>query len=197
MEFIIAFLYRVISGAQNGAGYAQQATLRTILGGIMVGINIYLIATGFGREVPLWMIILHLVVSTIAIFGVIGVEDSFEEKWNFLTSDIHLYEVVATGCTMISLALLNYDLVLIACSVYPALILHKGFVNLGAGLSFFDKRTDDPTGKTFNIPLLNIKVPRASTRFRIIAAMVSIFVAVGFYIFGWSVQLYPFITLNF
>ena len=42
-------------------------------------------------------------------------------------------------------AALAFVVLMIVAATYPALILHKGFINLGSGLPFFDERTDDAT----------------------------------------------------
>jgi hypothetical protein len=92
--------------------------------------------------------------------------------------DIHLWENFVTGGFMLFLALTGHNLLMLAFSVYPALILHKGLINLGSGLSFFDETTDDSTGKTYGIPLLGIKVKRSSTKMRLILAGLSILGAI-------------------
>jgi hypothetical protein len=96
---------------------------------------------------------------------------------NLKYKDIHLWESLVTGGYVMYLMLIGHNILLLMCSVYPALILHKGFINLGCKLTFFAEATDDPTGKTYGIPLLGIKVKRSSTKFRLIAAGVSLLIA--------------------
>lgn len=115
---------------------------------------------------------------------------SFDRNINFLVKykDIHLWENFVTGGFVIWMSLSGYNILLICCSVYPALILHKGLINMGSGLKFLDHATDDPTGKTYGIPLLGIKVPRMNTKMRLIFACLSIVAAVVIMIEGWNIS---------
>jgi hypothetical protein len=73
--------------------------------------------------------------------------------------------------------------------VYPALILHKGLINKGSGLSFFATATDDSTGKTYGIPLLGLKIKRSGNKFRLTLAAISLIAAALIFIFGWKLSL--------
>lgn len=174
IEFLYLFLFRALSGAQNGAGYAKQQTLRVIITFTMCTV---LIGTVFTilyqpRETP-WEVfaVLLILISTL---GAVGVEDSFNPSYQYLPKDIHFWEMLATGGITLAWVLLGGNLIGIAASVYPGLILHKGFVNLGSGKGWWYAGTDDRTGKTFSIPLLGIKVPRLNTRGRVHIAVISI-----------------------
>jgi len=104
--------------------------------------------------------------------------------------DIHFWENLVTGGYTLFLILMGYNILFIICSVYPALILHKGLINLGSKLSFFAEATDDPTGKTYSIPILNIKIKRSNTHFRLIAAAMSLFTLLVIEVFKWNISLH-------
>lgn len=176
IEFIYLFLFRSLSGAQNGFGYARQQNGRRITTFLM---ELILIGTAFvflrGDASPVWWQMIFILGGlVISLLGVAGVEGSFDPEWNLLFDDVHFWEVLATGGVTISWVAAGGNLVTIAASVYPALILHKGFVNIGSRKSFFYHGTDDHTGKTYSIPILGWKIPRLSTSWRITLAVASI-----------------------
>lgn len=190
MEFIVLFIYRSLSGLQNGLGYAGKPRLRFVTGAVLA-----LLAGGFSgyRNLiytpPAKWAIISLALAVAAAIAAIMVELSFTYSQKAKIFDIHFWELVSTGAITIAMVLTGGNVYLIAASVYPGLILHKGFVNRGGGLPWFDERTDDPTGKTFNIPLLNIKAPRLSVKARIILAISSLVFAALVWIFSWHLQL--------
>lgn len=167
--FLFAFIHRVLSGAQNGFGYSKNFFGLIICGGVLF---FPLILFKFH-----WLIILLIIAYVISLFFK---TISFTKHFNKLSKykDIHFWENNVTGIFVIYLILLGYNIFPIICSVYPALILHKGFINLGSGLPFFSEITDDKTGKNYSIPLLGIKVKRSSTIFRIILSIISIIVLI-------------------
>ena len=196
MEFIFLFLYRSISGWQNGLGYAKKATARTIVS-IVLAVAAFL---PFGvmclySEPAAIVLLAALAGSLVSALGVIGVEESFNEKILLLPNDVHLWETLATAGVMISVAAMGGNLILILASVYPALIIHKGLINRYSGLTWWDARTDDATGRTFSIPLLNIKVPRMNTRGRQIAAVLSIAAAAAAMLIPLKVSVYDILKL--
>jgi hypothetical protein len=98
--------------------------------------------------------------------------------------DIHLWENFITAGYVFHLILSGFNVLLIMCSVYPALIIHKGLINWGSGLSFLDSATDDPTGKTYGFKLFGLKIKRSSTKSRLIFAGLSIVFAFLIMLFG-------------
>lgn len=195
MEFIYLFLFRVISGIQNGGGYALRRN--PVVGKwVLYTTTILLMA---GSWAPLWIttrppsVLLALLAGILclaSLTGVIGVFDGFEKRLSILPEDIHLWELFATGGVTLGWVTLGGNLFLIAAHVYPALLLHKAAVNVGSGIPFWDHRTDDATGDTFSIPLLNIKIPRASLRTRQVLAVLSIVAAAVVWWQGWSFTIY-------
>lgn len=104
-------------------------------------------------------------------------------------ADIHLWEDLLTGGYGVYLVLSGFNILMIACAMYPALILHKGLINIGSNQSFFASATDDATGKTYGIPLLGIKIKRSSTTFRVVLALLSLVGAFLVLKYGWSLSL--------
>lgn len=60
-------------------------------------------------------------------------------------------------------------------AVYPALVIQKAIINRFSLLPWNDERTDDPTGKTYALPLwgITIAVPRIRHRWRMAFAIIS------------------------
>ena len=114
----------------------------------------------------------------VGLIGTIWVEDSFSNWLNIFPKDIHLGELLATTGVLLAWVSIGGNLIYILASVYPSLLIHKGLINLGSGLRFWDHRTDDRSGKTFKIPLLGIKVPRLPLNARISLAVISALVVI-------------------
>lgn len=164
--FLLAFIQRVSSGIQNGFGYSKK-----VFG--LYGLGIFLAILPILSFQNHWISYLFLLVNLIVIFfKTISFTKSFPTLSKY--KDIHLWENFVTGGYFLYLILLGNNILPIICSVYPALILHKGFINLGSKLPFFSERTDDATGKTYSIPLLGIKVKRSSTTYRLLLAGLSL-----------------------
>lgn len=163
--FIINFIHRSLSGLQNASGYSERKhllTLTTFLLSTMSLIFIFYLYEHYNLLSALLMIP--------SLVAALGVNQSFYNKrFLYIKPDIHFFELILTSSFNLAfIATLDiHNIIFTVCSVYPALILHKG-------LTFFDNRTDDPAGKTFSIPVLNLSIPRSTTRFRLIAAAVSI-----------------------
>jgi hypothetical protein len=87
------------------------------------------------------------------------------------------------------MVLSHFNILFILCSVYPALIVHKGLINIGSDLKFFATATDDPTGKTYGFKLFGLKIKRSSNLIRLILAGVSIVSAVLIFYLGWNVSI--------
>lgn len=192
VELIFLFVFRVLSGVKNGAGYARNTRLRVATETIMA-LMLGIVTVGWMREdLPgalKWLSISLGILSLIALWGV---EDSFNKAINVFPADIHLYETLLTGAITAAWVLAGGNIFLIAAHVYPAMILHKGAINIGAGIPFFDTRTDDPTGRYFTIPLLKLKIRREGNPWRLFWAVVSIgFIAMALR-YGWMFSIHPF-----
>ena len=174
IPFTFLTIFRALSGLQNGLGYGRHRLARAIVSIIMLldiaALAIYLHLIGI---LP-WQHWLALGCLLISAVGSFGVEDNFNKRLDLFKRDIHFWELLATGGVTLASILMGLDLIGIACSVYPGLVLHKGFVNVCSGLGWWYHGTDDATGKTFNVPLLGIRVPRLSLKGRIALALLSL-----------------------
>jgi hypothetical protein len=189
LEFIYLFLYRTLSGVQNGLGYAHKS----------VPLAFVSILLAIAAVPPMWLMqgqilggrMLAYTFAAISILSALGVWDSFNDALNgrFL-KDIHFWELLLTGGMTLCWIVLGGNVYLVAAHVYPSLLLHKAAVNIGSGLPFWDHRTDDATGQTFNVPLINIRIPRLSLRGRQLLAVASLLGAVFVWWKGYSFTFY-------
>lgn len=175
-SFFFAFIQRVISGYASYYGYKKDwdgLIYISIAMLLLPALLISLTTTNYN-----WLFWLFTIVNTVTV-GMKAL--SFNRSGSGLLAkyrDIHLWENLVTGGFMVFLALIGHNLLMLVFSVYPALILHKGFINLGNKLPFFSEKTDDSTGKTYGIPLLGIKVKRSSLKTRLVLAGLSILAVV-------------------
>lgn len=180
-EFLILFIYRVISGVQNSYGYSGRGMSAWTMALLVIAGFVLTATIGNGvyqnfHELRIWQIIIAVPAIVASGIGAYYVQESFTDpEWRY--ADIHLWELVCTSGIWIAVAVQG-DIVASACSVYPGLILHKGFINLGTGQRFWYEGTDDSEGRYWSIPLLGIKVPRLGLRFRLVAAAISVAVVV-------------------
>jgi len=184
MTFIYSFLQRILSGAHNGAGYAKKKNLFLLLSAIMLLFPILTFQ-------PHWLFYVFMIVNAVIVYMKVGSFKLFPKIKLFQKYfDIHLWENFMTGAFNIYLVFAHYNILLIMCAVYPALIIHKGFINIGSKLPFFATKTDDPTGKTYGFKLFpNLKIKRGSNSYRLIMAGLSLFAVSLIYLFGWSVTI--------
>lgn len=195
MEFIYLFLYRSLSGLQNGLGYAgKRRGRRAVSGALAIAAFLPSVVLLSGKPAA-FILLATLGGAIISALGAVGVEDSFDTNMNLLPRDVHLWEMLATAGVMVSVAAMGGNLILILASVYPALIIHKGLINTFSGLPWWDERTDDATGKTFSIPLLGIRIPRMGTRGRQSAAAASLIAAAAAWIVPVRISVYDVIQL--
>lgn len=190
MEFIFLFLYRSISGLQNGAGYGKHKTVRGIATIILMLMLVSFWIMSYAKVQYGWIILAVFFLWLLSFAGIMGVENAFTKRYTFITHDIHFWEILATGGITIGWGVFGGNLIYIATSVYPALILHKGFVNTLNGGDFFRSGTDDPTGKTFGVPFLGIKIRRLGTKGRIILAVISIAAFVVSFILNIDISIF-------
>lgn len=188
-EFAFLFIFRSLSGAKNGSGYGKDVDSVASIGLVMLALcallilyfNVFLDITLFQR-----------ITSGLAVLGsALGVWLTWRGLDGSMKVDVHFWELWATGGVTVAWALAGGNLLTIAASVYPGLVMHKGFVNILQGHPWWDKATDDPTGATFSIPLLGWKVPRLGTVGRVILAIASLAGLIGVEILGWSINLGP------
>jgi hypothetical protein len=100
--------------------------------------------------------------------------------------DVHLWAYVSPALSTLTMLIDTWpkrsglpwwQCAALALSVYPGGVLFKGLVNIGTGQPFLTGHevTDDPTGKTFGIPSMGLKIPRLSSGWvRLTLAMLSI-----------------------
>lgn len=164
LTFLLSFIYRVLSGVQNGLIYrgSEGGDFLPVVamffipffflkyGGDFYGVRLCLISWGF-----------LLAMSLKRNFG------NPRNGWG-----VHEFETI--GMYVFAAGCLFFSPLGFLLSVYPSLILHKGAVNIGSGLDFFDQRTNDPTGRTFSFFNLNIR--RSTNTFRLILSAISLII---------------------
>ena len=165
---------------KNGAGYARKFPLAwiAVLNMALLSFLLYCVAPGVGQSLLTAAAAAAAVVSSVAVVLSYPKYQVLPRSWR----DIHFWELLTTGFFTLAALLAEANVFLLICSVYPGLILHKGFVNLGGGYKFLYKGTDDPTGNTFNIPILGWKVPRLGTVGRLVFAGISLV------LIPWAIQ---------
>lgn len=185
ISFLFPFLHRAASGAKNGFAYANNFGLSwvAVLNMALLAFLLYILAPPAGQSLLTAIAAAGSVLSSVAVVLSYPRYQLLPGKWN----DIHFWELWATGFFTIAALLAESNVFLVLCSVYPGLVLHKGFVNLGSNHPFLYKGTDDPTGDTFSIPLLGWKIPRLGTVGRLVLAGLSL-VAIPWAI-EWSITL--------
>lgn len=190
LEFSYLVLFRWLSGLQNALGYAGRQRGRMIVSFAMAIMLIGGMTLCFLMR-PYWPANAIIgMLATTSIIGTAGVEDAFNTDIRIFPRDIHLFELLATGGITLAWAVAGGNLITIAAATYPGLIVHKGLINLGAGLPFWHHGTDDATGRTFSIPLLGLSVPRLPQSGRILLAIASVVATVVAASWGKAVTIY-------
>lgn len=184
MIFIYLFLYRSLSGLQNGLGYAKKDKQRFTVSSVL----------SFGTLFIMFLCLHSFIATFLCILSLIAIwlqDNSFSKRIKELKPNIHLYELLLTSGVTLALTVANYNLIDILCHVYPAMIFHKGFVNLGSGLKFFDYRTNDPTGRTYDINIfgITINIPREPKEVRYTLATASPIIIIISYYNDWFISL--------
>lgn len=178
LTFLLLFVQRVLSGTVNGAGYGQRGDLVLFFSAMHLGATAACCVL-LPDEPARWIMLLP----TAALHLKAAVFLNFRFPWK-PANDIHLLETITVSVPMLLVCLSGNSVCLAAASVYPALLLHKGFINWGGGTSFWNEATDDATGKTWGLPSLGIAIPRTGNRFRVAMAAVSVFGAVIYWMVG-------------
>ena len=190
LAFIFLLLYRAASGLQNGLGYGKKKQ-RIIGTAFLVGATIFTDFYLNAQPLPVVAKFAGYTLSIIAAVAAILVEVSFWEKAKGNFFDIHFWESITTSFITMAWICTGGNLIMIICSVYPGLILHKGFVNIFHGHQFFYQGTNDPTGRTFSLPLFGTVVYRGSNTWRWMLTGFSIVAAIMTVIFDWKITVFP------
>jgi hypothetical protein len=98
---------------------------------------------------------------------------------NKFINDLHL-KTTLESMFYTGLCLVSGFWPLVACvlAVYPGVVCQKIAINELSGLNTLDEQTDDPTGETYGVPSLGIKIPRQSFTTRIILAIISLVIII-------------------
>ena len=190
LDFVYAFTQRVLSGAQNMYGYGKRKWLFFLFTIIMLLFPL----------VTYQHTIIFLIFFIVNAFDVYMKAASFNllPYMGFLKKyrDIHFWENLVTGGYFLFLILAHFNILYLICSVYPALIIHKGLINTGSGLSFFATATDDNTttdgdsiGAKYGFKLFDITIKRSGNKVRLTLAAISLIAAALIFIFSWNLSL--------
>lgn len=188
--FSLLVLFRALAGWQNGLGYAKKIKASFFLYVLLAVLCAGGVAWLLLAQKPTWISYVACVLMALSFVSALAIHRIFIGEFKGNYADIHFWEMFKTGGVTLAAVAINSDLIPIALSVYPGLILHKAGVNLPLGLGFFYHGTDDETGATFSIPLLGWKVKRMSTRTRIIIAVASVAGMVAAHYFNLHLRLW-------
>ncbi len=186
--FAAYLLHRISSGLRNGMIYREGDRVRNLSlvpTGIMI--SVLLIAILKSTMTQPWAIIVRLNASeaTTAILFLLCAAASVMaisrvRGWHiFPASDLHTWTFLEQVFLSALFLSFGWEAMLGACcAVYPAVVAQKASINYFVGLEWNDERTDDPTGATYSLPILGLKiaVPRLSHRIRLSLSLLSIMV---------------------
>ncbi len=186
LHLYLAFItHRLLSGVRNGCIYAsvERDSLKwAVLAAAGMSALLFLTASRLWFA-PDWAIIPQWI-STAAVCGCLMV--SLASTWlafgilgdgNKYIRDIHLWtwleQTALAGMYLFGFGSWHILLVL-AFSVYPSVVLQKMLINGLSGLPVLYEGTDDPTGATWGLPSLGIKIRRSGFKIRILLAVLSL-----------------------
>lgn len=172
LAFVMGVMYRAISGLQNAYGYAKSLGLMWLATNIVI-LGIWVSAAAFIGKI--WILILLLV----GTFGIVMVGVAFRYRGKY---DIHFWEMVEASAFQLVIIFINPLAGIL--SVYPGLLLHKGFINLSFHKPFLYHGTEDPEGKFFTV--FGIKIPRLPRWWRLVAAGLSTILFIGLILFYYA-----------
>lgn len=157
MNYILTFLQRFIAGLRQFGYYAGESLIGTVVGALS---SIYIwvwLSSVWGTLDFKWITLGLCIVYTVASIMTIL---AFEFTGGMF--DIHLWTYIESIIFPIVLAINRADLLEVAAATYLGMVFFKGMVDMAFGKPFISKRevTDDPTGKTFSIPFLGVKIRR-------------------------------------
>lgn len=190
MVFLSLVTYRLIAGMQNGHGYGHNDSSRHSATLALIGGAASFILWLVLAEPPTWLYIIGVIAAIISGISAWMIELIFTKKLRGKWADIHFWEMFKTAGVAVTAICAGANIIFVACSVYPGLILHKGMVNINSGHPWWYTGTDDETGKTFRIPLLNISIPRSSNAVRITLAVISTALMVLADIYAWHISIW-------
>lgn len=149
-------LSRALAGIRQGFFYSKSFKL-----GGMFGIFSIVLMWGwfFGKKKmhsKKWVLVVMILATLCAILTMLALV----RPGGIL--DIHLWAYLESLLWPLAMTLAGEDVVGILASAYTGSLIFSGTIQAMSGKSFLSAlmKTDDPTGKTFGIPFLNIKIPR-------------------------------------
>lgn len=183
LSFLYPFVHRVLSGMQSMYGYDKTKASFIECSILLLLFPLF--------TIEIWWVFFLFFVLYIGIVFMKTMSFNLIPQLNHFQKyrDIHLWENLVTGSYWIYLVLAGFNILLLICAVYPALIIHKGLINIGSGLSFFATATDDPTGKTYGFKLFGFKIKRSSNTVRLIFTALSLIAAYFIIKYGIVVSL--------
>ena len=124
LEFLYLVLFRWLSGAQNGLGYARRPRAR-LAASVLMGLILVATAAKFfiGTNQAS---IAACILTAVSLTGTIGVEDAFNEGFDIFPKDIHLFEILATGGITLAWVVAGGNIITIAAATYPGSSYTKG-----------------------------------------------------------------------
>lgn len=201
--FFAFTLHRFLSGIRNGMLYSPISRLRSIsgwalaapylVGVLMVVISVLAMQIAF--KAGAWSFVPYNLNAFI-----VGISLSLTNLCTYMAlrynapnaggkyeQDLHLWTSLEQGFLSVPLVLCGWPgLIALGLSVYPSVFLQKVAINRFVGESIWDNATDDPTGHTFAIPSLGIKIPRTTQRFRAWMSIGSILLLALVWIFQYD-----------
>lgn len=177
---VLFVLHRLLSGVRNGTQYnrkpaAAKAPLLALLAMSLLSIILGAVVLNMHswKFLPTWLSALkYLLIPASWVAGYFATQLHSSNKW---LRDIHLWTEVEQLCLSGLLLLSGLAGVIVwACTIYPAVFTQKTVINRFCEMAWHEDRTDDPTGATYSIPALNLKIPRTTQKIRLILTAISI-----------------------
>ena len=186
--FVTYIMHRWLGGVRNGMIYDGGHWARNAVFAPTIGLWVVpLIAIMQSFMEPQWRLLWadnrqqwSVFVSYIAL-GIISYMaiSRIRGEHKYPAARLHTWTFWEQVFALVLWVLLGWKAALAAIlATYPALIAQKVTINLFSGLKWNDERTDDPTGKTYGLPIFGIvvKVPRIRHYVRMSFAILSVVV---------------------
>lgn len=182
--FIARYLHVLFSGIRNGLIYkggkiskgGKYTKTYQILYVIMM-VVIVLLSILQATKLQYWHIVpIWVSISLIAGCALLSVAATWLtiDIFGFI-DDLHLWTAAESAmCFAMFCAFGHQGAIAAILCVYPSVIAQKIVINSMSGLPWNHEGTDDPTGQTYGIPTLGIKIPRQTFKTRFILAGISI-----------------------